>query len=478
MNSDLKRFATEFAKEIINENAAIFAGAGLSIPSGIVNWKELLRGIASELKLSVDKETDLIALAQYYRNDKCSRGKINDTLVEAFTKESELNQNQKILASLPIDTYWTTNYDDLLEKALDNEGKVVDVKRCVQNLAVNKPQKDVIVYKMHGDISLPHEAVITKDDYESYNDKRQLFTTKLQGDLISKTFLFIGFSFDDPNLEYVLSRIRILLGENKRDHYCFFKRVQQADFIKNDDYIYECTKQELKIKDLKRYSIQALLIDDYSEITDTLLLIKNKIERRNIFISGAIHEYGEWTCERVNDLMFNLSRSLAAKNYKIISGFGAGIGSSVINGVLSFVFDGKRRHIDNYLVLRPFPQNIDSKDEKEKMWKAYREEMLSKAGVALFFWGNKSKNGKLELSEGLEEEFKIAVERKILVIPVGCTGYMAKKLWETVMKDFDRYYPDNREMKAIMQSLGNCTDSNKELMENIIKMIDLLQDTI
>ncbi|MCD7923171.1 MAG: SIR2 family protein [Bacteroides sp.] len=427
MNVELKRFATVFAKDIINENAAIFAGAGLSAPSGIVNWKELLREIAIELNLSVDRETDLIAIAQYYENNKGGRGKINDTLIEAFTREAEINENQRILASLPITTYWTTNYDELIEKSLDEVGKIVDVKKCVQNLAINKPKKDAIVYKMHGDISLPHEAVITKDDYESYNDKRLLFTTKLQGDLVSKTFLFIGFSFDDPNLEYILSRIRILLGENKRDHYCFLRRIQQSDFALKDDYIYECTKQELKIKDLKRYSIQAILIDDYSEVTETLLLIKNKIERRNIFISGAAHEYGKWTSERANELIFNLSKKLAEKDCKIISGFGLGIGSSVINGVLSFVFNRKKLHIDDYLILRPFPQNIKDEDERKRMWKSYREEMLSNAGIALFFFGNKIKNEELELSDGLKEEFEIAVKQNVLVIPIGCTGYMSKE---------------------------------------------------
>ena len=57
---------------------------------------------------------------------------------------------------------------------------------------------------MHGDCLDPSTCVITKDDYELYNETRQLFTTALQGDLVSKTFLFIGFSFEDPNLKYIV----------------------------------------------------------------------------------------------------------------------------------------------------------------------------------------------------------------------------------------------------------------------------------
>ncbi|HAG10308.1 MAG TPA: hypothetical protein DCK76_02725, partial [Desulfotomaculum sp.] len=69
--------------------------------------------------------------------------------------------------------------------------------------------RDAVVYKMHGDVSQVHKAVITRDDYEKYELTHSLFTTALQGDSVSKTFLFIGFSFNDPNLNYILSRIRI-----------------------------------------------------------------------------------------------------------------------------------------------------------------------------------------------------------------------------------------------------------------------------
>src|SRR5947208_3360181 len=115
---------------------------------------------------------------------------------------------------------------NLLEKSLEQAGKHPDVKITTENLATNVPLRDAVVYKMHGDAKHPHDAVVTKDDYEAYNTKRQLFSTALQGDLVSKTFLFLGFSFTDPNLDYILSRIRVLLGENRRDHYCLLKRVE------------------------------------------------------------------------------------------------------------------------------------------------------------------------------------------------------------------------------------------------------------
>jgi hypothetical protein len=80
---------------------------------------------------------------------------------------------------------------------------------------------------MHGDISAPDEAVLIKDDYERYEAKRGLFTTRLQGDLSWRHFLFLGFSFTDPNIDYIFSRLRCLLEENAKDQpprYCILRR--------------------------------------------------------------------------------------------------------------------------------------------------------------------------------------------------------------------------------------------------------------
>lgn len=88
-----------------------------------------------------------------------------------------------------------TNYDSLLEDALNDEGKIVDVKYCNSHLSRTVPNRNVIVYKMHGDKSLPSEAVLIKDDYERYYKKQAPFVTTLCGELVAKTFLFVGFSF-------------------------------------------------------------------------------------------------------------------------------------------------------------------------------------------------------------------------------------------------------------------------------------------
>lgn len=257
----LSEFKKAYSKAIQEGYAAIFAGAGLSKASGFVNWKELLNDLAQEIQLDVEKEPDLVEVAQYYCNEKRSRNEINEKILNRFVTESQESESIRILADLPIRVFWTTNYDHLLEDTLKKYGKRIDIKMTIESLATNLSGNDAVVYKMHGDYLDPSSCVILKDDYEIYNDKRQLFTTTLQGDLVSKTFLFIGFSFEDPNLKYILSRIRILLDKNRRTHYLFLKKIQKNDYKKRSkNYYYDLNKQELQIHDLKRMVLKQFLL--------------------------------------------------------------------------------------------------------------------------------------------------------------------------------------------------------------------------
>ncbi len=476
------KFINDFAIEINSGDAAIFAGAGLSASIGFVNWKELLRDLATELKLDVDREHDLISVAQYHFN-KFKRGKINNKIINEFTTLITGSENHKILSRLGIDTFWTTNYDQLIEKSLEADGKTVETKIRNEDFSRNIKKKDAIVYKMHGDKNSPDEAVLTKDDYETYNDKKELFSTALRGDLLSKTFLFIGFSFDDPNLDYILGRIKILLKDNTPTHYCFFKEVKESDFNdaskdanqNKEDYLYAKIKQELKIEDLVRYGIHAIMITEYSEITIILSELEKKIKRRNVFISGAVHDFKPYTEETAKDLIHSLSYKLAENNYKIISGFGLGIGSIVINGALDFKLNSNYRNVDDLLILRPFPQTQSGTKTIHEIWTDYRNEMISKAGIAVFVFGNKLKDGKVINSDGMEEEFEICLRNNVVPIPIGATGFVSKSLWNKITNDLQTYYPNNTNLYNAIKELGKDNSTKDEIINNTIKAISILQ---
>ena len=121
-------FIKKFKKAVQEGNAAVFAGAGASVDAGFVNWKELVRSFSEEIELDVDKETDMLSVAQFYRNKKRTRGAINQEILNAFSKDVQINENIQILSRLPIFTYWTTNYDRLLEEGIRSANRKPDVK--------------------------------------------------------------------------------------------------------------------------------------------------------------------------------------------------------------------------------------------------------------------------------------------------------------------------------------------------------------
>ena len=180
-------FVKKFVEHLFEGDAAIFAGAGFSAPAGFVNWSELLREIADELGLDVDQETDLITLAQYHHTQK-GRQKINHKIVAEFSEQARESENHRIITRLPIATVWTTNYDRVIENTYIKNNKRPDVKYRNEHFNVNKSRRDVIIYKMHGDVENSSEAIITKYDYQNYNTTHQPFITALAETWLLKRF--------------------------------------------------------------------------------------------------------------------------------------------------------------------------------------------------------------------------------------------------------------------------------------------------
>jgi len=505
MKSEIKEFIKFYGQALKDNNAAVFAGAGLSKPCGFVDWKGLMRDIAENLGLDIEQETDLIAIAQYHINDRLgNRSVINQTIKNNFAKDVDLTENHHILARLPISSYWTTNYDNLIEKAIKEEGKIPDEKKMSDNLLITESKRDTIVYKMHGDVGQTNDAVISKDDYETYEQKKGAYSIVLQSELLSKIFLFVGFSFDDPNLIFILSRIKNLLGEKAnslRTHYFFIKRADKEDNEKNDEYEKRVKRQELKIKDLNRYGIRALVIDSYEEITETLKSLENFYKRPNIFMSGSV-EFFEKDNEQNDDkhklFVHNLTKKLLENKFKIITGKGKVIGDITIDATLDYMFSNGYQRLDEYIKMRPFPLSFiregksedDKKEIKQDRNKKYRDEMLQEAGIAVFIYGNKKDGNSTKLSNGMEEEFDIAIEKGMKPIPIGATGYMAKELWKKVVDNFDKYYPSNddnkktiEEIRNLIQEIGNDTEfkeqingKNNEYFEKIYNnMIEIIK---
>ncbi|CAO3350599.1 SIR2 family protein [Azospirillum palustre] len=473
---DTEDFLSKYLKELNSDNAAVFIGAGLSKAAGYVDWPGLLSGVAKTLGLDARKETDLVALAQYHLNSNATnRHQLTQLLIDEFSDLKAPTENHEILARLPIRTFWTTNYDRLIEKALEAGGKRVDTKYTKEHLANTRRGRDAVVYKMHGDIEHPDKAILTKDDYERYHQTHGPFTTALSGDLVEKTFLFLGFSFTDPNLDFIMSRIRATFTNHQRQHYCIARRRAREKAEKEADYQYALIKQNLVTQDLMRFNIKTIFVDEFPHITTLLKALENRYRRRTVFISGSAADYGPWGQLATEDFVAKLSRALIDKDLRITSGFGVGIGGAVVTGAVQQIYSTRQRSVDEQLVLRPFPIGITDLEERQKTFTRYRLELIAQAGIAVFVMGNKNVDGTIVKADGMRNEFELAKEKGLYLVPIGASGSMSEDLWKEVYGDFDKLFPEAKQnVKKLLEKLGEPTDKPDTLLNPLLELINIL----
>lgn len=473
------RFVRDYSLELRNGSAAVFVGAGLSMPAGFVSWKGLLNIVFNDLNLNPEIEHDLVTIAQYYCNQiGGNKIRLTQRIIDAFKHQAQPTRNHAILASLPISIYWTTNYDKLIETALTDAKKIPDVKFTPDHLETTLSGRNVTVYKMHGDVDHASIAVIVKDDYEKYPYKMSTFLAALRGDLIERTFLFLGFSFTDPNIDYILGRIRGSREENTgRVHYCILKAVGRESGDTDSTLQYKQLKQSYFIKDLLRYNILCVLVDEYTDITRILDRVSLRFKMNSVFISGAGHEYGQFGVDEARVFLHQLSSSISSAGNRVISGFGLGVGDAVINGVLESLENRGKSISEDVLVLRPFPQSATGALSLSDLWTRYRIEIAAVAGIAVFVFGNKLDGDNTVHSSGMEEEFALCHNVGAKLIAIGATGYIASVFHNRIVSNWDEYFPNTTPaFRELYETLGDHNKQLNEHVQTVVKLISILQE--
>lgn len=456
-------------------NLAVFAGAGLSMPAGYVDWKGLLRPLASELGIDVDRETDLVSVAQFYYNSKGqNRTRLSQRIIDELGTSSVPTNNHEILARLPIGKYWTTNYDSLIERALERAGKIADVKHDAGQIATTRANRDSIVYKMHGDASLPQKAVLIKDDYERYTEERGPFVTALSGDLVEQTFLFMGFSFTDPNIDYILSRVRLRLQGNQREHYAIFRERSKDDGESEEDFSHFKARQELVIADLRRFNIQVVLVKEYFEITRFLERVESLFRAPRWFLSASCSDFKPWGEVEVSSFMRKLGTILIDNGIHIHCGLGLGIGNALLTGALEQIYRSNEPRVEKHLTLRPFPQFIDDDAKRAELWTAYRRQLVSGCGYAIFIFGNKVQDQTTLVANGMIEEFEICLQSGVVPLPIGATGWASKEIVGR-LRELPEWQSMPTSIKSAIEGLQCEVESLESLLHPITELIKLIE---
>ncbi len=206
----------ELVKQIAKGNSVLFVGAGLSKGAGLPGWNDLLAPLAANI--GVPANTDPLKIAQYYEVKRGRQALIDHIIEQMDTTGKRPTENHRLLARLPIQTWVTTNYDNVLEKTLDEAGK--SFRKVVRDHELPYTGADTVtLVKLHGDREQPDTIVITLQDYYTYFRRFPRVKDELTALLIKKTFLFIGYSVSDPDFNQLQAEIAFDLEKHQRRAY-------------------------------------------------------------------------------------------------------------------------------------------------------------------------------------------------------------------------------------------------------------------
>lgn len=189
-----------------NDNLTVFIGAGFSKFAETETikfplWSKLMEVLKNDLGT---KETDFLKIAQLYYLE-FGEYKLYQKLrefVPLHAMPSDLHTD--LFQILKPKYVVTTNWDNLLEKTVTNNGLVYDVIKTEADLIKSSLPRKLI--KIHGDFD-NHNIVFKEDDYLNYRINNPIFDNFLKHILSTTTVLFLGYSYSDNDLKQIIKWI-------------------------------------------------------------------------------------------------------------------------------------------------------------------------------------------------------------------------------------------------------------------------------
>lgn len=186
---------------IENDTLTVFVGAGFSKFSEtdtikFPSWEELMLPFKKDLQTA---ETDYLKVAQLYAIE-FGEYRLYEKLKDVIPLHATPSDLHIQLFRLNPKYVITTNFDNLLEKTINEQGLIYDIIKSDDDFVKSTlPQK---LIKIHGDLD-SHNIVFKEDDYLNYANNRPLLDNFLRHILSSTTVLFLGYSYSDNNVKQI-----------------------------------------------------------------------------------------------------------------------------------------------------------------------------------------------------------------------------------------------------------------------------------
>lgn len=287
------------AEELEKGKLVVFVGAGVSKNSGLPDWKELIKDYAEYrgIKEFTSKEYLTIPEEVFERYGSLKYYEIAE---KRFLGKYVPNSIHRILKKMKLTYIITTNYDTLIEDEIKN----LQIVSKDEDLPYTNSNRMLI--KMHGDFENKN-IVLKKSDYDNYEKNFQLISTLIKGLFTTNTILFIGYSYNDTNVQQIMNWIKEILKEETRKAFL-------VEFTEKDDKEEENGEQinRISLKLLTKNNDEILYADkkgrvdyDYEKtLTEFLLNIYNEKENvrqeKNFEIYKNLNYLTKHNCKKLS----------------------------------------------------------------------------------------------------------------------------------------------------------------------------------
>ena len=261
------------AEELEKGKLVVFVGAGVSKNSGLPEWEELIKDYADYRGIKEFTSKQFLTIPEEVF-ERYGSLKYYEIVEKRFLGKYIPNSVHRILKKMDLTYIITTNYDTLIEDEIKNL-QVVSKDEDLPYTSSNK-----MLIKMHGDFKNKN-IVLKKSDYDNYEKNFQLISTLIKGLFTTNTILFIGYSYNDTNVQQIMNWIKEILKEETRKAFL-------VEFTEKDDKEEENGEQinRISLKLLTKNNDEILYADkkgrvdyDYEKtLTEFLLNIYNEKE--------------------------------------------------------------------------------------------------------------------------------------------------------------------------------------------------------
>jgi hypothetical protein len=232
--------------EIKSGNCIAFVGAGFSAPA-LPTWDNLIRTISNHSLVSPKTRKTVNSLLDSSDNpatelfDKEAAAQILEdelsgelaSIVREVLKPSKgdgdttVRNRRNLLAKIPFQAILTTNFDDYLQAPSVRENAYSEVlkqssRRWVDSVNWKSSEGNSLVpiVKLHGQLSDGQsitDVALSRSGYRKLLFERPDYANFLKAIFVTRTVLFIGFSFSDSYLNLLRSEVINLARVNDSD---------------------------------------------------------------------------------------------------------------------------------------------------------------------------------------------------------------------------------------------------------------------